>query len=62
MLGFCGGQLGAVNGFIPNPDPEKPGHIDTTTIQSEEMWTGVTYALAATMLQEVSEVKKMMKA
>ncbi|CAD7086391.1 unnamed protein product [Hermetia illucens] len=52
VLGFCGGQLGAVNGFIPNPDPEKPGHIDTTTIQSEEMWTGVTYALAATMLQE----------
>lgn len=52
VQGFCNGEMGAANGFIPNSDPEKPGHLDTTTIQSEEVWTGVTYALAATMIQE----------
>lgn len=52
-MSFCKGSLGAVNGFIPNANPEKPGHVDCVTIQSEEVWTGVTYALAATMLQEV---------
>lgn len=45
--------MGAVNGFIPNANADKPGHIDTTTIQSEEVWTGVTYALASLMIQEV---------
>ncbi|XP_055852929.1 non-lysosomal glucosylceramidase isoform X1 [Episyrphus balteatus] len=49
---FCDGNIGAVNGFIPSTDPEKPGHVDSITIQSEEVWTGVTYALAATMIQE----------
>lgn len=53
VMSFCKGSLGAVNGFIPNANPEKPGHVDSITIQSEEVWTGVTYALAATMLQEV---------
>lgn len=53
VMGFCKGNLGAVNGFIPNANPDKPGHVDSVTIQSEEVWTGVTYALAATMLQEV---------
>lgn len=43
---FCNGRMGAVNGFIN-------GAVDTFTIQSQEVWTGVTYALAATMLQEV---------
>lgn len=58
VMGFCGGQLGAVNGFIVNSksnngsDAEKTGHVDTSSIQSEEVWTGVTYALAATMIQE----------
>ncbi|CAG7829246.1 unnamed protein product [Allacma fusca] len=41
---FCDGQLGAVNGM--NPD----GTIDYFTMQSEEVWTGVTYSLAATMI------------
>lgn len=50
---FCEGSLGAVNGYIPSQNPEKPGQVDSITIQSEEVWTGVTYALAATMLQEV---------
>lgn len=54
-MSVCDGNLGAVNGFVLNSNPDKPGHIDYTTIQSEEIWTGVTYALASTMLYEVSE-------
>jgi non-lysosomal glucosylceramidase len=42
---FCNGRMGAVNGFID-------GAADKFTIQSEEVWTGVTYALAASMIQE----------
>jgi non-lysosomal glucosylceramidase len=44
---FCNGRMGAVNGFID-------GAADKFTIQSEEVWTGVTYALAASMIQEVT--------
>lgn len=47
--------MGAVNGFVLNSNPDKVGHPDSTTIQSEEVWTGVTYGLAATMLQEVRQ-------
>lgn len=50
------GNLGAINGFVLNSNPEKPGRVDYTTIQSEEVWTGVTYALASTMLYEVSKI------
>jgi non-lysosomal glucosylceramidase len=46
VLGFQGGTLGAVNGMRPN------GKVDTTSMQSQEVWTGVTYALAALMLHE----------
>lgn len=53
-MGVCNGNLGAVNGFVLNSNPNKPGHVDCTTIQSEEIWTGVTYALASTMMYEVS--------
>lgn len=53
-MNVCDGKLGAVNGYVLNSNPDKPGHIDYTTIQSEEVWTGVTYALASTMLFEVS--------
>lgn len=53
VLNFCKGTMGAVNGFVPNANPDKVGHVDTTTIQSEEVWTGVTYALASLMIQEV---------
>lgn len=53
VIAFAKGNLGAVNGFILNSNPDKPGRIDYTTIQSEEVWTGVTYALAALMLYEV---------
>jgi non-lysosomal glucosylceramidase len=46
VLGFQGGTLGAINGMRPN------GKMDTTSMQSQEVWTGVTYALAAAMLHE----------
>lgn len=39
-----GGSMGAVNGMHPN------GKVDETCMQSREIWTGVTYAVAATML------------
>lgn len=46
--------MGAVNGFKAN------GKVDDVTVQSVEVWTGVTYGLAACMLQEdlVSEAWK----
>lgn len=56
VMNFCKGNLGAVNGYVLNSNPDKPGHIDFTTIQSEEVWTGVTYALAATMFEEVQYI------
>uniref|UniRef100_A0A8D8W696 Non-lysosomal glucosylceramidase n=1 Tax=Cacopsylla melanoneura TaxID=428564 RepID=A0A8D8W696_9HEMI len=46
VKGFHLGSMGAVNGM--NPD----GTLDRFAIQSEEVWTGVTYLLAATMLYE----------
>ena len=52
VMRFCGGNMGAVNGYIPNAQPNKEGRVDTTSIQSEEVWTGVTYALASTMIHE----------
>jgi len=45
VLGFQNGQLGAVNGVRPDGTP------DTTCLQSYEVWTGVTFAVAAAMLQ-----------
>ncbi|XP_047964570.1 non-lysosomal glucosylceramidase-like [Salvia hispanica] len=41
-----GGTRGAVNGMRPN------GEVDTSALQSREIWTGVTYSVAAAMLQE----------
>ena len=38
--------MGAVNGMTLK------GHVDTSSMQSCEVWTGVTYMLAATMLSE----------
>ncbi|XP_067928996.1 non-lysosomal glucosylceramidase-like isoform X1 [Watersipora subatra] len=46
VLGFGGGQMGAINGCKPD------GRADRTTVQSEEFWTGVSYALSANFLQE----------
>ncbi|KAK8275810.1 hypothetical protein V6Z12_D10G160300 [Gossypium hirsutum] len=39
-----GGRMGAVNGMHPN------GKVDESCMQSREVWTGVTYAVAANML------------
>ena len=40
------GTRGAINGMLPD------GTVDMTTMQSREIWSGVTYAVAATMIQE----------
>ncbi|KAF7802268.1 non-lysosomal glucosylceramidase isoform X1 [Senna tora] len=40
------GKRGAVNGMLPD------GKVDMTNMQSREIWSGVTYAVAATMIQE----------
>lgn len=52
VMGFCDGNMGAVNGFIPSTQPNHKGRPDNTSIQSEEVWTGVTYGLASTMIHE----------
>jgi non-lysosomal glucosylceramidase len=44
IKGFGGGDLGAVNGMRPD------GTIDLSSEQSQEVWGGTTYALAAFML------------
>ncbi|XP_025049265.1 non-lysosomal glucosylceramidase [Alligator sinensis] len=46
VMGFSDGTMGAVNGMRPDGVP------DTTSLQSNEVWVGVVYALAATMIQE----------
>jgi len=46
VMKFCGGNMGAVNGMLVN------GDIDKSTVQSEEVWTGVTYGVASLMLCE----------
>jgi len=46
VMAFNQGSMGAVNGMRPNKK------VDHTNIQSQEVWTGTTYALAAAMLQE----------
>lgn len=48
VMGFSDGTMGAVNGMRPDGVP------DTSSVQSNEVWVGVVYALAATMIQEVS--------
>jgi non-lysosomal glucosylceramidase len=44
---YGNGLLGAVNGMRPD------GKIDKTSMQSEEMWIGVTASLASLMIFEV---------
>ncbi|GAB1288438.1 Non-lysosomal glucosylceramidase [Apodemus speciosus] len=43
---FAGGAMGAVNGMQPHGVP------DRSSVQSDEVWVGVVYGLAATMIQE----------
>lgn len=40
--------MGAVNGMRPEGVP------DRSSVQSDEVWIGVVYGLAATMIHEVS--------
>lgn len=40
------GKRGAVNGMLPN------GGVDMSSMQSREIWSGVTYAVAAAMIHE----------
>ncbi|GMY07917.1 non-lysosomal glucosylceramidase-like [Fagus crenata] len=40
------GMRGAVNGMLPD------GRVDLSAMQSREIWSGVTYSVAATMIQE----------
>ena len=47
VIKYGDAKLGAVNGMRPN------GDIDITSLQSEEMWIGVTNSLAALMIYEV---------
>eukprot|EP00252_Welwitschia_mirabilis_P002180 TRINITY_DN1208_c0_g1_i3.p1 TRINITY_DN1208_c0_g1~~TRINITY_DN1208_c0_g1_i3.p1 ORF type:complete len:971 (-),score=189.01 TRINITY_DN1208_c0_g1_i3:472-3384(-) len=46
VLNVAKGRLGAVNGMKPDRT------IDDSAIQSREVWTGVTYAVAASMIHE----------
>jgi non-lysosomal glucosylceramidase len=45
VMGIRNGAIGAMNGVHPD------GSIDRTSMQSQEVWSGSTYALAATMIQ-----------
>lgn len=45
VKGFMGGEMGAVNGARPD------GNIDLSSEQSQEVWTGVSYAVASLMLR-----------
>jgi non-lysosomal glucosylceramidase len=46
VKGFGDGLMGAVNGMRPNRQ------VDKSTLQSQEVWSGTSYAVAAEMLQE----------
>ncbi|KAK0057638.1 non-lysosomal glucosylceramidase [Biomphalaria pfeifferi] len=46
VMGFQKGYMGAINSTRPN------GKMDPSSPQTEEFWVGITYALAATMIQE----------
>ncbi|KAM3293830.1 hypothetical protein ACQJBY_037011 [Aegilops geniculata] len=46
VMKFKDGNRGAINGMWPD------GTLDMSTMQSREIWPGVTYALAASMIQE----------
>ncbi|XP_028063644.1 non-lysosomal glucosylceramidase-like isoform X3 [Camellia sinensis] len=46
VLKVKGGTRGAVNGMLPD------GSVDMSAMQSREIWTGVTYSVAAAMIHE----------
>jgi len=50
VMQFGEGKLGAVNGMT------KSGELEISSMQSEEIWTGVTYSLSSTMIMEVNNL------
>ncbi|CAF4408836.1 unnamed protein product, partial [Adineta steineri] len=46
VMAFGNGKLGAVNGMT------KSGELEIVSMQSEEIWTGITYGLSSTMMME----------
>ncbi|KAK6617312.1 hypothetical protein RUM44_005643 [Polyplax serrata] len=46
VMKYKDGEMGAVNGMLPN------GKVDFCTLQSEEIWIGVVYALASLMIHK----------
>ncbi|KAL5789348.1 hypothetical protein ACOSQ2_004236 [Xanthoceras sorbifolium] len=46
VLKVMNGRQGAINGMLPD------GSVDMSSMQSREIWSGVTYAVAATMIHE----------
>jgi len=46
VMGILNGSIGAMNGVRKN------GRIDRSSLQSQEVWAGTTYMLAATMIME----------
>ncbi|CAF0984068.1 unnamed protein product [Adineta steineri] len=46
VMAFGAGKLGAVNGMTSS------GRLEIVSMQSEEIWTGVTYGLSSTMIME----------
>ncbi|CAF4494167.1 unnamed protein product [Rotaria socialis] len=46
VMAFGDGKLGAVNGMTST------GQLEIASMQSEEIWTGVTYGLSSTMIME----------
>ena len=47
VMKYANGKGGAVNGMRPD------GTVDLTSMQSEEMWVGITAGLASLMIFEV---------
>jgi len=50
VMQFGEGKLGAVNGMT------KSGELEISSMQSEEIWTGITYSLSSTMIMEVNNL------
>lgn len=54
VMSFCEGGMGAVNGFCV-----EEGHADSSIMQAEEIWVGVVYGLASTMIYEEMQEEAM---
>jgi non-lysosomal glucosylceramidase len=52
VTSYCEGRRGCVNGMKPASVKHPNGIVDNNSMQSREVWTGTTYAVAAAMLQE----------